>query len=126
MSSPTRIRVSYLIRCLKRGISRRGFLSGVLTFGAGTFVMGTSSLVSTAEAATSRFAFEQVAASTADTITVPDGYEWDVAIQWGDQLFSNTPAFDETTRGDAASQALAFGDNNDGMTLFKPKQMMMC
>ncbi len=99
-------------------ISRRGFLSGVLTFGAGTFVMGTSSLVSTAEAATSRFAFEQVAASTADTITVPDGYEWDVAIQWGDQLFSNTPAFDETTRGDAASQALAFGDNNDGMTLF--------
>ena len=99
-------------------ISRRGFLSGVLTFGAGTFVMGTSSLVSTAEAATSRFAFDQVPASTADTITVPDGYEWDVAVQWGDKLWSDTPEFDETTRGDAASQARAFGDNNDGMSTF--------
>lgn len=99
-------------------ISRRGFLTGVLTFGAGTFVMGTSALNSPAAAATSRFAFDQVPASTADTITVPDGYEWDVAVQWGDKLFSDTPEFDEATRGTAASQARAFGDNNDGMTLF--------
>jgi secreted PhoX family phosphatase len=99
-------------------ISRRGFLSGVLTFGAGTFVMGTSALSSQAQASTSRFAFEQVPTSTADTITVPDGYEWDVAVQWGDRLFSDTPKFDEATRGTAASQARAMGDNNDGMALF--------
>ena len=55
-------------------ISRRGFLSGVLAFGAGTFVMGTSALTSPAAAATSRFVFDQVPASTADTITVPEGY----------------------------------------------------
>jgi secreted PhoX family phosphatase len=99
-------------------ISRRGFLSGVLTFGVGSFVMGASLPASTGNAATSRFAFEQVPASTADTITLPDGYEWDTAVQWGDKLWSTTPEFDEATRGTAASQARAFGDNNDGMATF--------
>ncbi len=69
-------------------ISRRGFLSGVLTFGAGTFVMGTSSFVNTAKAATDRFGFKQVAASTADTISVPEGYKWDMLVKWGDPLGS--------------------------------------
>lgn len=39
-------------------------------------------------------------------------------MQWGDKLWSDTPEFDEATRGTAASQARAFGDNNDGMALF--------
>ncbi|KAB7613313.1 PhoX family phosphatase [Amylibacter sp. SFDW26] len=99
-------------------ISRRGFLSGVLTFGAGTFVMGTSSLVNVAEAATDRFGFKQVAASTDDTISVPEGYKWDMLVKWGDPLWSDAPEFDEATRGTAASQLRAFGDNNDGMSMF--------
>ncbi len=99
-------------------ISRRGFLSGVLTFGAGTFVMGTSSLVNVAEAATDRFGFKQVAASTDDTISVPEGYKWDMLVKWGDPLWSDAPEFDEDTRGSAASQLRAFGDNNDGMSMF--------
>jgi secreted PhoX family phosphatase len=105
-------------RVVDAAISRRGFLSGVLTFGAGSFILGTSSLVNVAEASTSRFGFDSVAASIDDTITVPQGYEWDVALQWGDKLWSDTPEFDEITRGTAASQARAFGDNNDGMAIF--------
>ena len=99
-------------------ISRRGFLSGVLTFGAGSFVMGTSSLVSTAEASSSRFEFEAVKASTADTISVPEGYEWKMLMKWGDPLWSDSIPFDEKTGGTAASQNRAFGDNNDGMSTF--------
>ena len=99
-------------------ISRRSFLSGVLTFGAGTFLMGTSSLVNVAEAATDRFGFTQVAASTADTITVPEGYKWDMLVKWGDPLWSDAPEFDEAKRGTAASQLRAFGDNNDGISMF--------
>ena len=37
----------------------------------------------------------------------------------GRSLFSDTPEFDHLTRGTAESQALAFGDNNDGMDLFQ-------
>ena len=48
----------------------------------------------------------------------PEGFNWHVAMQWGDELFDNSVPFNEETRGDAASQALAFGDNNDGMELF--------
>lgn len=97
-------------------ISRRGFIGGVLTFGVGAFV--TSSF-SGAHAGSTPFGFDAVPASTADTITVPEGYEWDVAIKWGDPLWSNSLKFDEPTRGTAASQALAMGDNNDGMALFQ-------
>lgn len=99
-------------------IARRGFLSGVLTFSAGTFVMGTSALVNTAEAATDRFGFTAVAANTDDTLTVPEGYTWDMLVKWGDPLWSKGTEFDEATRGTGESQALAFGDNNDGMSVF--------
>lgn len=63
-------------------LSRRGFLSSVLTVGAGSFVLGTSALVQPAKAAGTRFGFDAVPASTADTITVPDGYKWNMAVKW--------------------------------------------
>ena len=71
-----------------------------------------------AHAATSRFGFEAVSVSTKDTVVVPKGYNWHVATRWGDPLFSDIPEFDHATRGTAASQAGAFGDNNDGMAIF--------
>jgi len=99
-------------------ISRRGFLKGVLSVGAATFVTGVApDGVSVAHAA-ERFGFKPVAANSLDTITVPKGYTWEVVAKWGDELFDDSIPLDEETRGDAASQALAFGDNNDGMSLF--------
>ncbi|MBV1863204.1 MAG: PhoX family phosphatase [Rhodobacteraceae bacterium] len=103
---------------VESAISRRGFLSGVLTFGAGSFIMGTSPLISTAEAMTDSFGFQAIAANTFDTITVPEGYSWEMLVHWGDPLWSSAAPFNEVTRGTATSQATAFGDNNDGMATF--------
>ncbi len=105
---------------VEEALSRRGFMSGVLAFGGvATLGVGTTSLTPiAAQAATNRFGFDAVATSIDDTIVVPDGYNWHVAARWGDPLFSDVPEFDHETRGTAASQARAFGDNNDGMALF--------
>ena len=107
-------------RVVDTALSRRGFLGGVMTFGLGSFLVGTTALTrdALANGQTDRFGFAQVAANSEDTITVPEGFTWEQVVTWGDPLFSDAPAFDEATRGTAASQALAFGDNNDGMSIF--------
>ena len=105
---------------VEEALSRRGFMGGVLAFG-GVATLGVGSTALTpiaAQAATNRFGFNAVATSIDDTIVVPDGYNWHVAARWGDPLFSDTPEFDHETRGTAASQARAFGDNNDGMEVY--------
>ena len=99
-----------------KAMSRRGFLGALTVFGASSFLMGTSALTP-AEAA-SRLSFEQVAANTLDTITVPKGYNWNVVTSWGQRLWSHGADFDQATRGTGETQELAFGDNNDGMALF--------
>ena len=101
-------------------LSRRGFLGGVLAFGTGAFLVGTATFkpVSAATLAGSRFAFDAVAANADDTITVPKGFSWHTVVKWGEPLWTKGADFDQASRGSAASQALAFGDNNDGMSLF--------
>ena len=98
--------------------SRRGFLSGGVALGAAALVMGTTALTPFRAQASSRFGFETVAANTLDTVTVPKGYNWHVAVKWGETLWSDGADFDPRTRGTGASQERAFGDNNDGMSLF--------
>ena len=89
-------------------------MAGSLATGVAGLLLGTPALVQ----AGSSLAFEQVAANTRDTVTLPPGYSWYQLISWGDPLWSTGAAFDETSRGTAASQALAFGDNIDGMEVF--------
>ena len=114
---PERIEFDEIV---EEALSRRGFLGGVMSFGAGSFVLGTSALTpSGAEAATSRLGFAQVAANTLDDITLPEGYSSQVVLRWGDPMFSDGAEFDPATRGDAASQERAYGDNIDGMALFE-------
>lgn len=111
-------------------VSRRGFLGGGAAVGAGAFVMGSTTLAASkalaAGASESRLAFNMVKANTLDTVTVPEGYKWEVVASWGDPLFSNAPAFDAATGGTGVSQELAFGDHNDGMAFFSKdgKQIM--
>ena len=103
----------------ERAISRRGFLERGVAFGAAAFVTGGAGLAPfAARASGGRIAFDPVAANTLDTVTVPSGYNWHVVARWGDSMWSNSIAFDHATRGTGASQELAFGDNNDGMSLF--------
>ncbi|WP_425092812.1 PhoX family protein [Tropicimonas sp. S265A] len=107
---------------VERAMSRRGFLSGLMVFGSGAAAMGTGLLGSTsAEAmtASSRFAFKPIPIQTDFTVHVPEGYTWEVLVQWGDPLFSGVPEFDHANGGlDAENTARAFGENTDGMELF--------
>ena len=101
---------------VERAISRRGFMS-VVAMGTATFLTGTAGFGSRAHAA-SRFGFEQVAATSADTITVPPGFSAHTVVAWGDPLWSDSPEFDWSVRGTAEQQKMAFGDNNDGQSIF--------
>ena len=100
----------------ERAMSRRTFLGGSVA-GLTAFALCTSSLTSVAQAA-SRLAFDPVAANDLDDITVPKGYSWHILGRWGDPLWSKGAEFVHATRGTAASQAMAMGDNTDGMALF--------
>jgi len=102
---------------VESAVSRRGLLGGALAFGS--FALLDSTFLSTpAKAAMDRFAFKAIAASSDDKVTVPEGYRADILVRWGDPLWSDAPEFDLATRGTAASQARAFGDNTDGMEVF--------
>ena len=104
------------------GLSRRHFIGAGALCGAALF-MGGSLLSRTALAASIAQAspllgFDSIAASTADTITLPPGYKASVLISWGQPLHADGPAFDPSGNGSSAHQEVQFGDNNDGMSLF--------
>ncbi|MEM8577883.1 MAG: PhoX family phosphatase [Pseudomonadota bacterium] len=103
-------------RVVEAAISRRGFLGGTLAFGSGAAVMGTAMVADAAQS--SRFAFDQLPVQTDFTVHVPEGYEWDVLVRWGDALFSDAPAFDPATGHGVEGATRVFGENTDGMELF--------
>jgi secreted PhoX family phosphatase len=105
-------------KIVDRALSRRGFLGTGVFYGVAAFVTGATTLRGRTARAASRFGFEAVAANSLDTVTVPKGYSWHIVARWGEPLWSNGAEFDHATRGTGASQELAFGDNNDGMSLF--------
>ena len=103
-----------------RAISRRGFLGGVLAFGSGAAAMGTAMFRGTTALAQAadRFPFEQVAAQTDGTVHVPEGYDWNLLVRWGDPLFSDAPEFSAETGIPTEGSDRVFGENTDGMELF--------
>ena len=105
-------------QAMARTLSRRALLGGVAGYGACAFVLGAGGFMGAAAHAEDNsdpsakphwLDFEPVAANTLDTITVPKGFSWHTVISWGDPMWSKGQPFDPRTRGDAASQALAFG-----------------
>ncbi len=102
-------------------LSRRGFLSGLITFGSGAAAMGSGALASpvSAEAQTAaRVTFKPIPVSTDQTIHVPEGYSWSTVARWGDPLTSKAAPFDPITGHDAETAQHVFGENTDGMWLF--------
>jgi hypothetical protein len=102
-------------------LSRRGLLGAfsalpLLTLAPGcATAAGTGPSVATAPAKPAGFA--SVAATTADTVTVPAGYRWSTLIAWGDALFEGMAPFnaDTLTREE---QERRFGSNNDMLAIF--------
>ncbi len=101
-----------------RALTRRGVLRRGVAFGLASFVAGATPLAAAA-LGNGRLGFNAVDANTRDTVTLPDGYSWQVLARWGDPLWSDGQPFDQESRGTGASQERAFGDNNDGMALFE-------
>jgi len=99
-------------------LSRRDFIGNGFAFGISAFVAGVSGTKTSLADSLQHFEFAPVAANSLDTVTLPEGYAWQVVVKWGDPLWSSGVDFDEVTRGTGSSQELAFGDNNDGMSLF--------
>jgi len=64
------------------------------------------------------FGFTSIAASTDDTVHVPDGYTWDVLIPWGTPLHAGSPAWASDGSNTAADQMQQVGFNHDGMHFF--------
>lgn len=104
-------------RIVDIALSRRDLLKGVMAFGS-IAALGNVAMPKNVQAAQSRFAFDAIATDTLDDITVPAGYKAQVVVRWGDPMWSDGEEFNHETRGTAASQTKAFGDNNDGMEVY--------
>ena len=107
----------------ERGLSRRRFLGASAAVGAVAFFsmapMSQSIAAALASTRSSLLGFKAVSASTADTVIVPEGYQVERLISWGDPLFSDALEFsNQVSNNTAANQKRQFGDNNDGMSFF--------
>ncbi|MGH1541201.1 MAG: PhoX family protein [Arenicella sp.] len=102
---------------VENAMTRRQFIGAGVAFGASAFVAGCSTKQPPIQVSKT-LSFTPVAASVADTITVPEGFNWQVLTSWGDPLWSAGVEFDHQSRGTGASQELAMGDNNDGMAFY--------
>ena len=105
------------------GLSRRRFLGAGAALGAAAFFtlspMSRSLAAALAPSGSPLLGFKAVPASTADTLVVPEGYQVERLISWGDPLFADAAAFsNQLSENTAAQQKRQFGDNNDGMSLF--------
>ena len=108
----------YLGDILSKAVSRRAMLKG--SAGAALVVYAGSKGMrgGQAHAATSSdhgLAFTPVEPNTVDDIIVPNGYDYELVIRWGDPLFEDAPEFDFENQS-AAAQRKQFGYNNDYVT----------
>jgi secreted PhoX family phosphatase len=105
-------------------LSRRRFIGMGALGGAALFLGGgllsRSALAQAVGSASASplLGFSNLPASTADTVTLPPGYNAKVLISWGQPLEADGPAFKPAGGNTAAEQLRQFGDNNDGMSFF--------
>ena len=62
--------------------------------------------------------FASIAATNADTVSLPPGYAWRTLIAWGDALFDSVAARFDPDALTRAEQEQRFGQNNDMLALF--------
>ncbi|TBU75431.1 transcriptional initiation protein Tat [Pseudomonas daroniae] len=105
-------------------LSRRRFIGAGALTGAALFLggglLGRSALADAIGTAVGSplMGFDNIAASSADTITLPPGYSFRTLISWGQPLHDGGPAFKGDGSNSTAEQLLQFGDNTDGMSFF--------
>lgn len=90
-------------------LSRRRFIGTGALAGAALFLAGSPlgrTALANAISARPLLGFDNIAASTADTITLPPGYRFDVLISWGQPLHQ-TPQPIVATAATAPRSSLA-------------------
>jgi secreted PhoX family phosphatase len=112
----------HLADMIEAQLSRRSVLTGGVALAATGFFGGA--LLQSGQATARSFGrnqalgFDEVPASDADEIIVPDGYTWHVLAPWGAPLLAGAPAFAEDASNTAADQARQVGFNHDGTHYF--------
>ena len=102
---------------IERRFSRRDAMRGLFGAAAATALSGVAA--GEAEAAgPSSFTFKEISHTYDGTHHVPEGYEVQVLVRWGDPIMAGAPAFDVNNQT-AAAQAMQFGYNCD-YTDYKP------
>ncbi|WP_433007927.1 PhoX family protein [Kribbella sp. CA-294648] len=106
----------------RRGIFKAGaagaLVIGASAVGAAPAAAAPSGRISAAASASGKPAsgagltFKAIPPNTLDTVIVPNGYDDQVLIRWGDPILPGAPEFD-IDRQSAAAQARQFGYNND-------------
>lgn len=100
-------------------LSRRGFLMGTAAAGVGAFLaLNPVAKAIAGNMNSTLLNFEAISTSTSDSIVLPKGYSWNTLMSWGDPIFANAPKFNSNGKQDSKAQALQFGDNTDGMSVF--------
>jgi uncharacterized protein len=97
--------------------SRRDLMRGALAVTAISATVSPLALAAAGKAqaqsaAGSAFDFKEVAAGVDEKHHIPEGYEAQILIRWGDPVLADAPAFDPRNQS-AAAQAKQFGYNND-------------
>ncbi|MFB9969112.1 alkaline phosphatase PhoX [Pseudoroseomonas cervicalis] len=111
---------------VERRLSRRAALRGLLGAGAaagfsGQLLASVSPAAQTAapqagQGGTS-LSFREIAHQMTERDAVPEGYEIQTVIRWGDAVLPDAPAFDPQHQS-AGAQAMQFGYNNDFIEFF--------
>src|SRR5262245_20627431 len=108
-------------------LSRRGFLGSGVALATAAALGGVGALLKAvpaqAQAAGPVLGFTGIAPFADDLVHVPEGYNVDVLIAWGDPLGigGHGPAFNSDASNTAADQALQWGMHNDGVVYFPIK-----
>ncbi len=107
---------------VNRAVNRRGFLKFGSGAAAATFLAGPLAACGGSSSTSSAplLGFKAVAASTADTVVVAEGYTATPFVPWGTPLFSTGAGstWGGTGSETAADQARQVGDNHDGIHFF--------
>ena len=107
-------------REIARNPARRNFLKSGASLGLlGIFGSTLAACGGGSDApAPGAIGFKAVAASSADTLVVPEGYTADILYRWGDPCVAGAPEFATDASQSWEAQEVQSGDNHDGINFF--------
>ena len=100
---------------ISRRLSRRGLLGGLgatAALGLTGCLPAKDEKAAKAEADAFSFAFKEITRGQDPHHHIPEGYELDVMLRWGDAIFADSPTFDPTNQT-LGAQERQFGYNCD-------------